>query len=75
MSQDKKDFHKILKNKLDEFAYLSYKVTKKFPKEEIYGMTSQLCRASLSVALNYIEGYARLGNKQLKYFLQISLDH
>ncbi|OGI31235.1 MAG: hypothetical protein A2271_03085 [Candidatus Moranbacteria bacterium RIFOXYA12_FULL_35_19] len=62
----------MLKQKLDEFAYLSYKVTKNFPREEIYGITSQLRRASLSVVLNYIEGYARLGDNQLKYFLQMS---
>ncbi|KKP79683.1 MAG: S23 ribosomal protein [Candidatus Moranbacteria bacterium GW2011_GWF2_35_39] len=72
MKQDKETFHKILKQKLDEFAYLSYKVTKNFPREEIYGITSQLRRASLSVVLNYIEGYARLGDNQLKYFLQMS---
>jgi len=72
MKQDREAFHKILKKKLDEFAYLSYRVTKTFPKEEIYGITSQLRRASLSVVLNYIEGYARLGDNQLKYFLQMS---
>lgn len=72
MKQDRENFHKILKQKLDEFAYQSYKVTKKFSKEELYGITSQLRRASLSIVLNYIEGYARLGDKQLKYFLQMS---
>ncbi len=72
MKQDKNNFHKILKHKLDEFAFLVYKVTKSFPKEEIYGITSQLRRAALSVVLNYIEGYARLGDKQLKNFLQMS---
>ncbi|PIR73475.1 MAG: four helix bundle protein [Candidatus Moranbacteria bacterium CG10_big_fil_rev_8_21_14_0_10_35_21] len=66
------DFHKNLKQKLDEFAYLIYKVTKIFPRDEIYGITSQIRRASLSVVLNYIEGYARSGDKQLKNFLQMS---
>ena len=44
---------------MDEYAHLVYKITKKFPKEELYGVTSQLRRASLSVILNYIEGFAR----------------
>ena len=48
-----------LKGKMDEFVHFVYKVTKKFPKEEVYGVTSQLRRAALSVILNYIEGYAR----------------
>lgn len=72
MKQNRENFHKILKQKLDEFAYLSYRATKTFPKEEIYGITSQLRRAALSIVLNYIEGYARLGDNQLKYFLQMS---
>lgn len=44
---------------MHEYARFTYRVTKKFPKEEIYGMTSQLRRAGLSVILNYIEGFAR----------------
>jgi four helix bundle protein len=62
----------IVKQKMDEFAKGVYRVTKMFPKEEIYGLTSQLRRASLSVILNYIEGFARTGDKELKNFLQIS---
>ena len=38
----------------------------------MYGITSQVRRSSLSVILNYIEGYARTGDKQLKNFLNIS---
>ena len=52
-------FHDILKMKMDEFTHLVYQITKDFPKSELYGATSQLRRASLSVILNYIEGYAR----------------
>lgn len=52
-------FHDTLKKKMDEFVHLVYKITKDFPKSELYGATSQLRRASLSVILNYIEGYAR----------------
>lgn len=65
-------FHDILKKKIDEFAFSVYRITKDFPREEIYGITSQLRRASLSVVLNYIEGYARAGDKSYKNFLQMS---
>ena len=53
-------FHDKLKEKVDEFAHLIYKVTKKFPKEELYGTVSQLRRAAISVVLNYVEGFARI---------------
>ena len=65
-------FHDNLKMKMDEFVHLVYKTTKIFPKEEIYGVTSQLRRAALSVILNYIEGYARKRDKVYKNFLEIS---
>jgi len=65
-------FHDELKSKMDTHAHLVYKSTREFPREEIYGITSQLRRAALSVVLNYIEGYARIKDKVLKYFLGIS---
>ncbi|PJB19449.1 four helix bundle protein, partial [Candidatus Falkowbacteria bacterium CG_4_9_14_3_um_filter_36_9] len=48
------------------------KITRSFPKDELYGITSQLRRAALSVILNYIEGYARKRDKVYKNFLEIS---
>jgi four helix bundle protein len=66
------NFHEDLKSKMDEFAHLVYGLTRKFPKEEIYGIISQLRRASLSVVLNYIEGYARCKEKVHRNFLEIS---
>ena len=53
------DYKDILKYKMDQFVHFTYKITRSFPKEELYGSNSQLRRASLSVILNYIEGYAR----------------
>lgn len=44
---------------MDEYAHFIYKLTKNFPREEIYGVVSQLRRTALSVILNYIEGFAR----------------
>lgn len=67
-----KNFHSKLKLLMDEFVSRVYKITKYFPKEEIYGLTSQLRRAALSVILNYIEGYARQRRLVLKNFLEIS---
>ncbi|MEK7166812.1 MAG: four helix bundle protein, partial [Patescibacteria group bacterium] len=54
-----KEFYEQLKIKMDQYAHFVYKITRNFPKEEMYGITSQLTRASLSVILNYIEGFAR----------------
>lgn len=44
---------------MDEFVKFVYRVTKSFPKDELYGIVSQLRRAALSVILNYVEGFAR----------------
>ena len=65
-------YHEKLKNKMDDFAHSAYRVTKSFPKEELFSVTSQLRRASISVILNYIEGYARVKDKVHKNFLEIS---
>lgn len=61
-----------LKEKMDAFAFGVHKATKTFPKEEIYGLTSQLRRAALSVVLNFIEGYARTGTKEYMNFIRIA---
>ena len=70
--EEKRNFHIELKELMDGFVSDIYIITKKFPKEEIYGLTSQLRRAALSVILNYIEGYARQRKAVLKNFLEIS---
>lgn len=50
-----------------------YKCTKDFPKEELYGLTSQIRRSAISIPSNIAEGYARSGNKELIQFLYIAL--
>lgn len=44
---------------MDDYVHFIYRITKDFPKEELYGVTSQIRRATLSIILNYIEGCAR----------------
>ncbi len=65
-------FHDKLKTKMDNYAHFIYKITRDFPKYELYGITSQLRRAGVSVILNYIEGYARIKTKVYQNFLEIS---
>jgi len=70
---EKDNFYKRLKDKMDDYAHLVYSLTRKFPKEEVLGITSQLRRATLSVVLNYIERYARsTKDKVYKNFIEIS---
>jgi four helix bundle protein len=59
--------------KANELAYQVYLETKKFPKEEIYGITSQLRRAVLSIPTNIAEGCGRQNKNELKQFLNIAL--
>lgn len=51
---------------------LVYKVTQLFPKDEIYALTSQLKRASVSVPSNIAEGFGRQTDKSFNHFLNIS---
>ena len=57
----------------DEMAYQLYLITRRFPREEIYGITSQLRRAALSIPTNIVEGYSRKGDRELGRFLNVSL--
>ena len=49
-----------------------YKLTQTFPKEELYGITSQIRRAAISVASNIAEGAARSTQKEFYQFLSIA---
>ncbi len=66
------DYQKRLAGKMDNYVHFIYKISKNFPKDELYNLTSQIKRASLSVILNYIEGYAKNRPLVRLNFLEIS---
>jgi four helix bundle protein len=69
------NYHEELKINIHYYIRFIYKITKKFPKEELFGVTSQIRRSSMSVMLNYVEGFARRKGdncKMYKNFLRIS---
>jgi len=50
-----------------------YILTKRFPKEELYGLTSQMRHSAVSIPSNIAEGFRRYHNKEYKQFLYIAL--
>jgi four helix bundle protein len=54
-----------------DLAVLIYKTTEQFPKAEMYGLTNQMRRASVSVASNIAEGYNR-SQAELRHFPEIA---
>lgn len=56
-----------------EFVLKTYRSTIDFPKEELFGLTSQMRRAAVSIAANIAEGCGRDGDAELKRFLNIAL--
>jgi four helix bundle protein len=68
-----RDYTKIEAWKLaDDLTVLIYQTTRAFPKEELYGLSSQLRRAASSVPANIAEGSARGTNKDYLHFLYIA---
>ena len=56
----------------DEMVILIYRLTLNFPREEIYGLCSQMRRAGVSVASNIVEGSSRRTEKEYYRFLEIA---
>ena len=55
-----------------KFTNKIYNLTNKFPKEELYGLTSQIRRATVSIMSNIAEGFDRRSDKELTNFLSIA---
>ena len=62
----------IVWQKAHQFVLKTYILTQRFPKEEVYGLSSQFRRAAMSIAANIAEGYARRGLRDKCRFLNIS---
>lgn len=63
----------IVFQKADELVFQIYKLTETFPKHEVFGLTSQLRRAALSIPTNIVEGYGRKSKRELSRFLDMAL--
>ncbi|HSW88621.1 MAG TPA: four helix bundle protein [Candidatus Saccharimonadales bacterium] len=73
MEKENKGYHKLIVwQRAREFTLLIYKYTENFPTSEKFGLTSQIRRATVSVALNIVEGYRRKTTKDYLHFLNIS---
>lgn len=62
----------IVWEKAHQLVLSVYRLTKNFPKEELFGLTTQFRRASVSIAANIAEGYSKKGLKDKVRFLNIA---
>jgi four helix bundle protein len=68
-----KDFKELkVWQKAYEFSLSVYLISKSFPREEVYGLTSQLRRATVSIGANIAEGCGRRSDGEFVRFLQIA---
>jgi four helix bundle protein len=68
-----KDFRTLLVwQRSHELTLLVYELTKSFPKEELFGLTSQIRRSCSSIPANIAEGFGRASNGDMSRFLQIA---
>jgi four helix bundle protein len=59
--------------KAHAFTLTVYKATVHFPKDELFGLTSQIRRAAVSIEANIAEGCCRSGDAEFERFLEISM--
>jgi four helix bundle protein len=68
-----KDFRDLkVWEKAHRLALTSYQATSAFPRDELYGLTSQIRRCAVSIAANIAEGCGKRGNAELARFLSIA---
>jgi len=70
MSSSFKDL--LVWRKAHQFVLEVYMLTKNFPKDELYGLTSQFRRAAVTIPANIAEGYTRKGEKDKLRFYNIA---
>ena len=69
-----KDFRDLkVWEKAHNLTLALYALTRGFPKDELYGLVSQIRRASASIGANIAEGCGRTGDGELSRFLQIAM--
>lgn len=69
-----KDFRKLtVWQKAHRLTLKVYEVTRKFPREELYGLTGQMRKSSSSIPTNVAEGCGRAGDAEFARFLQIAM--
>ncbi len=70
---DNKGYKKLkVWEKAHRFALEVYRISSEFPKEETYGLTSQIRRSAFSTPLNIVEGHASNSKKEFSSFLNIA---
>lgn len=68
------DYHRLaVWEKSHQLALAVYRTSDGFPKEELYGLTSQIRRAAISIPSNIVEGSGRGSDAEMARFLQIAL--
>jgi four helix bundle protein len=72
MSNTKSFRDLIVWQKARDLAVIIYKLTEQFPKSELYGLTSQMRRAVISISSNIAESYHRFHHKEKQQFLAIA---
>jgi four helix bundle protein len=70
MGQDYQDL--LVWQRAIEMTISTYEATRSFPREEVYGLTSQLRRAAVSVASNIAEGRGRISQGEFRQFLGLA---
>jgi len=67
------DFRELIVwQKAHQFVLEVYSMTSRFPKDELFGITSQIRRASVSIAANIVEGYSKRGQRDKIRFFNIA---